>query len=77
MEWQHQFDVGIKQRVQGKFSLGRYFNNNEYYPTKRAKYSKTKTFGPDLAFCVLRLILVNIVVCVTRNRQSQLLYIYS
>ena len=66
----------VEQSFQGKFSLGRYLDNNKYKAINGRKFPKNKIFGPDLAFCVVRMLVVNIMVCTTRSRRGQFVYMH-
>ena len=70
---QLQMTLGVKQNFPSKFSLGRYLDN-KYKPINREKFP---FFGPDLAFCIVGVMLVNIASCTTRRRCGQFVYMHA
>ena len=64
-----------KQSFPGKFSLGIYLDNIEYKPINGQSSQKIKFYRPDLAFSVVRVMIVDIMVCATGSRWGQIVYI--
>ena len=63
--------IEVKQNVSSKLSLSRYFE----YILLSGQSSQKQIFRPDLAFCVVRMMLVNLVVCATGSRRGLFVYI--